>query len=107
VTEPLERIGTRPALERTGYQWLIGDVDGVNATDLIWVRSTTAAAAVHRSLNLGSASFSTPAGQTAAIGAGTVGYVADFNNDGEVPASRAGTSSLRPQPLRTGAAEGH
>ena len=66
----------------TGYQWLIGDVDGVNATDLIWVRSTTATAAVHRSLNTGNAAFTSPSGQTASIGAGAVGYIADFNNDG-------------------------
>jgi hypothetical protein len=74
-------VHSRPS-NWTGYALLLGDIDGANATDLIWVRSTTSSTAVNRSLNTGSAAFTNPAAQTASIGAGAVGYIADFNNDG-------------------------
>lgn len=69
------------------YQWVIGDVDGVNGTDLIWVNGSRQDTVwIHRALNTGSGTFTVPTDpklqQVFMTGSGSLAYVADFNNDG-------------------------
>jgi len=63
------------------YQWGIGDIDGKQATDVLWVSGN--GQAIHRGLNDGDATFTAQSYQTAAVNGASVPYVADFNNDGK------------------------
>ena len=69
------------------YQWLIGNVDGTNSDDLVWISAGTTKTRIYRALNNGNGTaFANPAGslvyQEALMGSSTLGYLADFNNDG-------------------------
>lgn len=75
------QLHSRPASGWQNYVFHTGDVDGVNASDLIWVNSTASKAAVHRSRNTGSG-FSNLAFQEASIPGRATTHIGDFNNDG-------------------------
>lgn len=73
----------RPGTGWTNNQFLIGDIDGRNGDDLLWVSAGGSNSFIWRSLNSGNATFSArPGGQTAAINGRAIGYVGDFNDDG-------------------------
>jgi hypothetical protein len=62
------------------YVWRIGDIDGKQATDVLWFSRT--GGYIHRGLNGGSGTFTTQAYQRATINGTSDPFVADFNNDG-------------------------
>jgi hypothetical protein len=62
------------------YVWQVGDIDGKQATDVIWVNR--AGGYIHRGLNSGNGTFTPKAYQTAKINGASDPFVADFNNDG-------------------------
>jgi hypothetical protein len=65
----------------TNYRLRVGDIDGVNATDLVWVNTQNGA--IHRAMNNGNGTFAIKAAQIGDITTGTIDpFVADFNNDG-------------------------
>ncbi len=70
------------------YTTRVGDIDGRNGADLVFVRSTDPTAAndgwIHRALNNGNGTFTIQPPQHAPLRANpTVPYLADFNNDGK------------------------
>lgn len=68
------------------YRLLAGDIDGVNAMDLIWLRVDADRTVLHRAFNNGSGAFSNaPTYNSAALGGtGTLPYLGDFNDDGKI-----------------------
>ena len=77
---------SRPEDGWTGYQWLIGNVDGQNADDFVWVH-TAATTRIYRALNNGGGTaFTNPTGtgvyQEVAFGDNSTAYLGDFNDDG-------------------------
>jgi hypothetical protein len=65
----------------TNHRMRVGDVDGVNAADLVWVNLENGA--IFRSMNNGSGTFAIKPVQVSAITTGPIDpFLADFNNDG-------------------------
>jgi hypothetical protein len=62
------------------YVWQVGDIDGKQATDALWVSRT--GGYIHRGINNGNGTFTTKAYQTAPINGTSDPFTADFNNDG-------------------------
>jgi hypothetical protein len=63
------------------YRFRVGDVDGVNATDVVWVNTQNGA--IHKAMNMGNGTFAIKSGQYGDLKTGTIDpFVADFNNDG-------------------------
>jgi hypothetical protein len=62
------------------YVWRIGDIDGKQATDVLWFSRT--GGYIHRALNGGNGTFTEQTYQTAQINGTSDPFVADFNNDG-------------------------
>lgn len=66
-----------------GYQLLVGDIDGANSRDLVWVRSSASSVAIHRSMNSGSGTFaSLLPHQAVAVEHAVRAHLGDVNNDG-------------------------
>jgi hypothetical protein len=62
------------------YRWRIGDIDGKQATDVLWFSRT--AGYVHRGLNNGNGTFTQGVNQRVQINGTSDPLVADFNDDG-------------------------
>lgn len=65
----------------TSAQFLIGDIDGRDGDDLIWVKATGSDATVFRSINGGAASFTAHDGVEVPGTGPATAYVGDFNDD--------------------------
>ncbi len=69
------------------YTTRLGDIDGRNGADLVFVRSTDPANTngwIHRALNNGDGTFTIQPAQHAGLGTNpVVPFLADFNNDGK------------------------
>ena len=87
-------------VSRTGggwddYEFKVGDIDGRNGDDLVWVASRTDSVFVHRSVNGGGGQFAPRPYVTVAMSMPAESFLADVNGDGraDIVLSRRSTAN--------------